>query len=916
MKKLISLFIATIILSAALAAALPASAATGFSDVEDGRWSAASIEYAVKKGYMNGVGGGLFDPEGSLTRAMVATVLWRREGEPKPTAPSGFSDVPAGEWYTNAVEWAKETGVVKGLTDTTFGPDEYITREQLATMLFRFSSTAPVSVPERADLTPFADDETVSDWASEPLGWAVEAGIINGTDGNRLAPDGFATREQFAAIIERYDGSFKLKYNEPVFSKTYTEPEYPLANDADFFVAPDGDDKNDGSLASPFRTWQRSVDAVRSLDKTGRTGVTVAFRAGDYGPLSVNIGAEDSGTARCPVTYVKYGDGDVVFDNGVTVKAEEFSPIPEEEKGWFRSNVKDDIYVADVRGRITEDCVDSIVFSDSRQMNVARFPSKYYDNTDNLLTDSGYTSSLTNVVLTNPVVIGRIAKYHDISTLKIYGFLTYGWYKETLSVGSYDYETHEAYISDYYKARSANSTGGLRWEPDKTTGEVFFKDDLDIAVLNVTEELDAPDEFFIDVAAGKMYVYGQPENYYFVGGTADMVTIDNARYITVRGLDFRNSNGAMIRSYGDGITVEDCSFHGCSAAETVALEIPEDANASGPAAGTTVRGCEFVNSAGNGLDISGCRRGANRYKGEANVTVDNNYFNECNLIHGNTGALSITVSGAVVSHNYFYSNSWEGIDYRGTSFMTAEYNVFERSCYNGDDTGAVNDWDNFGTVGNVIRNNLFLSGIGGMVGRYCAYIDNATGTEFSNNLIYDCGVTVMMNGNRDNKANGNLIVNTGSEGAAPITVREGCSAESIRAGETGDFTEVLNSSNYKQWKEQLDLIRADPAAEAAAAESAPWLLERTYDTERWADPEFVINITVEVTGNRFINKDAEVPQIWTDDEEAFLKFATVGDNLGYTLGENPCFVNPTRGDYRVIDCSGFPDCHFELIGRY
>ena len=114
----------------------------------------------------------------------------------------------------------------------------------------------------------------------------------------------------------------------------------------------------------------------------------------------------------------------------------------------------------------------------------------------------------------------------------------------------------------------------------------------------------------------------------------------------------------------------------------------------------------------------------------------------------------------------------------------------------------------------------------------------------------------------------------------------------------------------------LDLIRADPAAEAAAAESAPWLLERTYDTERWADPEFVINITVEVTGNRFINKDAEVPQIWTDDEEAFLKFATVGDNLGFSLGENPCFVNPTRGDYRVIDCSGFPDCHFELIGRY
>ncbi|MBQ1503665.1 MAG: S-layer homology domain-containing protein, partial [Clostridia bacterium] len=151
MKRL-CFFLAAVMIASVFASALPSYAAeTGFSDVEEGRWSAASIEYAVKNGYMNGVGGGKFDPEGSLTRAMVATVLWRREESPAPSAPSGFSDVPAGEWYTDAVAWAKETGVVKGLTETTFGPDEFITREQLATMLFRFSSSAPVSVPERAD---------------------------------------------------------------------------------------------------------------------------------------------------------------------------------------------------------------------------------------------------------------------------------------------------------------------------------------------------------------------------------------------------------------------------------------------------------------------------------------------------------------------------------------------------------------------------------------------------------------------------------------------------------------------------------------------------------------------------------------------------------------------------------------------
>ncbi|MBQ6262801.1 MAG: S-layer homology domain-containing protein, partial [Clostridia bacterium] len=234
MKKLFSLLFALIMTATVFISALPASAAkTGFSDVADDRWSAASIAYAVKCGYMNGVGDGKFDPKGPLTRAMVATVLWRREGSPAPSAPCGFEDVPEGKWYTDAVAWAKETGIVNGLTDKTFGPNSYITREQLGTMLFRFSSSAPVSVPERADLTSFEDDEKVSGWADEALKWAVEAGLINGTGGNVLSPDGKATREQFAAIIERYDNTFKLKYTTPVIRSHYTEKEYPLVEDAD-----------------------------------------------------------------------------------------------------------------------------------------------------------------------------------------------------------------------------------------------------------------------------------------------------------------------------------------------------------------------------------------------------------------------------------------------------------------------------------------------------------------------------------------------------------------------------------------------------------------------------------------------------------------------------------------------------------
>ncbi|MBQ1502534.1 MAG: S-layer homology domain-containing protein, partial [Clostridia bacterium] len=315
MKKPICLMIAAVMLAAAVVFAIPAGAIkVDFSDVAEGRWSADSIKYAVDNGYMKGVGGDRFDPEGLLTRAMVVTVLWRREDSPAPTAPSGFNDVPSGEWYADAVGWARETGVVLGVTDTTFDPNGLITREQLATMLFRFSSSAPVSVPERADLEPFADGENVSDWAEEPLEWAVEAGLLKGTDGNRLDPKGFATREQFAAIVERYDGSFTLQYNKPVLISRYTEKEYPLVDNADYYVSTAGSDAGDGSFDHPFATFNKAVEAVRELKKTKTDDITVAFMAGDYGPLSVSLTAEDAGSPTQRITYCKYGDGDVVFD--------------------------------------------------------------------------------------------------------------------------------------------------------------------------------------------------------------------------------------------------------------------------------------------------------------------------------------------------------------------------------------------------------------------------------------------------------------------------------------------------------------------------------------------------------------------------------------------------------------------------
>jgi hypothetical protein len=161
-------------------------------------WAQPYVCAVTEQGLMNGVGNDCFDPEGTLNRAMLATVLWRASGSPAADGGS-FSDVPAGQWYSAAVSWAQQSGIVQGVGENRFAPMDSITREQLAVMLWR-ASGSPGSTQS---LAAFPDAGTCSDWASTALAWAVERGILNGMDG-RLAPGGTATRAQAAAMLTRY----------------------------------------------------------------------------------------------------------------------------------------------------------------------------------------------------------------------------------------------------------------------------------------------------------------------------------------------------------------------------------------------------------------------------------------------------------------------------------------------------------------------------------------------------------------------------------------------------------------------------------------------------------------------------------------------------------------------------------------
>ena len=151
---------------------------------------------------MNGVGDKRFKPEESMTRAMLVTVLWRYEGAPEAGA-NRFSDVPDGQWYTAAVAWAAENGIVGGVGGGKFEPDGNVTREQIATILFRYAQKKGTASAERGSLSAFPDASSVSSYAREALAWAVAEQIMNGSDG-WLLPQGDATRAQVAAILMRY----------------------------------------------------------------------------------------------------------------------------------------------------------------------------------------------------------------------------------------------------------------------------------------------------------------------------------------------------------------------------------------------------------------------------------------------------------------------------------------------------------------------------------------------------------------------------------------------------------------------------------------------------------------------------------------------------------------------------------------
>ena len=188
----------------------PGTGANPFTDVSEKDWFYGDVMFVYENGLMLGTSKTLFSPYGTATRGMMATILWRMEGSPAPKGKNSFTDVGAGKWYADAITWTAENGIFAGYGKDKFGPDDPITREQLAAIFYRYADYKGYDLTVKGNLDKFKDADKITDYAKTAMQWAVGSSLVKGKSGNLLDPQGTATRAEIAAMLHRFIEKYEL----------------------------------------------------------------------------------------------------------------------------------------------------------------------------------------------------------------------------------------------------------------------------------------------------------------------------------------------------------------------------------------------------------------------------------------------------------------------------------------------------------------------------------------------------------------------------------------------------------------------------------------------------------------------------------------------------------------------------------
>ncbi|MBQ6066067.1 MAG: right-handed parallel beta-helix repeat-containing protein [Clostridia bacterium] len=670
-----------------------------------------------------------------------------------------------------------------------------------------------------------------------------------------------------------------------------------LADDADFYVSPEGDDANDGSFAHPFRTPERARDAVRALDRSGKSGVTVALLAGEYRINGLTFTAADSGTAECPVTWRAYGDGEAVFNGGVSLSPGCFTKLTDAaQAARLHGDAKSKVLVADLfaLGLTKEDYgkiytigtyhtagiysgdytgpIYSELFVNDNRCRLARYPDEGFlytgevtaVNGGRFLTDGSANPAwgaepdpMGETFRVDEALAARIAGWQTFDDVWMMGFWKYDWADGSTLIGGFAPASRELTM------RFASFYGA------KENAPYWF--------FNVFEELDSPGEWYLDRDNGLLYLY-PPEDFDTAAvdmslSTAPVVTANGVSYLTFENITLKGTRGNGMQLSGDHIVVR-----GCTVKNTAGTAIIADG------AENLVTDCEIARTGRGGIYLSG---GDTATLTPGNNRAVNNLIHDWSEIYRTyQPGVSLYGVGNVCEHNEFYNSPHEAITYGGNDHRIA-YNRIGRVCLTSSDAGAIYAGRSWTSYGNEILYNCIYDLGSGDYTPCGIYMDDAlSGQKIYGNLLVNIpGYALHLGGGRDLDVRNNVIVSGGQRGIsydqrAYDGVYGGWFAE--HSGPDGNMWADLRNSPWKTETWQ----NAYPAMAAISD-----------DFNNPDDPAFAANPAGSVVAdNLFVTGRRTLGEI---SERALAYSDFHGNSLFRREQLRDLFADPANGDYTL-----------------
>ena len=730
-----------------------------------------------------------------------------------------------------------------------------------------------------------------------------------------------------AAVFWGRTGYLHLRYrhfqaSDPVLQNAVQSSEGYTMIDGDLYVSTTGDDANAGTKDAPFRTIKRAMEAVRGMDKSGRSGVTVCIEPGKYRVSSLTFGAEDSGTAECPVTYRSSG-GEVVLHAGMTLHPKDFC------------SARDYPAIAD---RLTDDACEHVVvldltqepyaltaadwgklytigayntaaqydgdwtgslycelFVNDERQTLARYPDSGFLQTEEVVktgqgkeSDGAKTKVENWETLRNPEpdvyrineeLAARIGTWKNLPDVWMFGFWKYDWADASTPILSFDASTRELtprFVSLY----------GTK------IGAPFY-------FFNVLEELTAAGEWYLDRENGLLCLW-KPENF-------DTASIDlslsetpvlqgEASHLVFDGLTVQGTRSDAVVLTGDHITVQNCLIKNV-AGNALCLTGSDN----------LARNNEIMHTGKGGVTLTG---GDTQTLRAGNCKAENNLIHDWSEIY-QTYQPAVTLNGVgnICAHNEIYNSPHEAITYTGNDHII-EYNLIHDVCLLSDDAGAIYAGRSWAWYGNVIRYNCIYALGSGEHKPNGIYMDDAlSGQEIYGNLLINVPQYALhLGGGRDLNVTNNVIINAGK-----------CAVSYDDRARDG----ALNSGWFDHASKGGDMWRAlydSPWQSAVWQATFPQYKTMTDDFAQSETAGFIPNpANSTLRGNVIFDLHKSLGSI----AEPASRFSSIGGNAVYPLYKiNSFFADAANGDYRIRDIRklqetipNFREIPLDQIGR-